>query len=70
MSKIQEKIKVQMDVLQKMMENNNHLDKEKQHLVEHQISRCGLYIGNMSHEDRDYFSSVKYAFQEKLKWDV
>ena len=70
MNKIQEKIKDQLDVLQKMMENNNHLDKEKQHLVEHQISRCALYIGNMRQEDRDYFNSVKYAFQEKLSWDV
>ena len=57
MSKIQEKIKVQMDVLQKMMEKNDHLDKEKQHLVEHQISRCAIYIGNMSHEDREYRNS-------------
>lgn len=70
MSKIQEKIKVQMDVLQKMMEKNDHLDKEKQHLVEHQISRCAIYIGNMSHEDREYFNYVKSAFQEKLRWDV
>ena len=49
---MREKIKERMDVLQKMMENNIHLDDAQR--VTRQIETVSKFWSVLSEEDRDY----------------
>ena len=64
---MREKIKERMDVLQKMMENNIHLDDAQR--VTRQIETVSKFWSILSEEDRDYIQGCQYAIEEKLKWN-
>jgi len=63
---MKEKIKERMDVLQKMMENNIHLDDAQR--VTRQIETVSKFWSILSEEDRDYIQGCQYAIEEKLEW--
>lgn len=55
-----------MDVLQKMMENNIHIDDAQR--VTRQIETVSKFWSVLSEEDRDYIQGCQYAIEEKYKW--
>lgn len=63
---MKEKIKERMDVLQKMMENNIHLDDAQR--VTRQIETVSKFWSILSEEDRDYIQGCQYAIEEKYRW--
>ena len=63
---MKEKIKERMDVLQKMMENNIHLDDVQR--VTRQIETVSKFWSILSEEDRDYIQGCQYAIEEKFEW--
>ena len=63
---MREKIKERMDVLQKMMESNIHLDDAER--VTRQIQTISKFWSVLSEEDRDYIQGCQYAIEEKLEW--
>ena len=63
---MKEKIKERMDVLQKMMENNIHLDDAQR--VTRQIETVSKFWSILSEEDRDYIQGCQYAIEEKFEW--
>ena len=63
---MKEKIKERMDVLQKMMENNIHLDDAQR--VTRQIETVSKFWSVLLEEDRDYIQGCQYAIEEKLEW--
>tara|TARA_A100001388_G_C28734120_1_gene483177 strand:+ start:915 stop:1124 length:210 start_codon:yes stop_codon:yes gene_type:complete len=63
---MREKIKERMDVLQKMMENNIHLDDAQR--VTRQIETVSKFWSILSEEDRDYIQGCQYAIEEKYRW--
>ena len=63
---MREKIKERMDVLQKMMENNIHLDDAQR--VTRQIETVSKFWSILSEEDRDYIQGCQYAIEEKFEW--
>lgn len=63
---MKEKIKERMDVLQKMMENNIHIDDAQR--VTRQIETVSKFWSILSEEDRDYIQGCQYAIEEKYKW--
>tara|TARA_S200000501_G_scaffold298327_1_gene284851 strand:- start:1812 stop:2021 length:210 start_codon:yes stop_codon:yes gene_type:complete len=63
---MKEKIKERMDVLQKMMENNIHIDDAQR--VTRQIETVSKFWSVLSEEDRDYIQGCQYAIEEKYKW--
>jgi len=63
---VKEKIKERMDVLQKMMENNIHIDDAQR--VTRQIETVSKFWSVLSEEDRDYIQGCQYAIEEKYKW--
>tara|TARA_B100000902_G_scaffold21145_1_gene25452 strand:- start:958 stop:1170 length:213 start_codon:yes stop_codon:yes gene_type:complete len=65
---MREKIKERMDVLQKMMENNIHLDDAQR--VTRQIETVSKFWSVLSEEDRDYIQGCQYAIEEKYKWKL
>ena len=65
---MKEKIKERMDVLQKMMENNIHLDDAQR--VTRQIETVSKFWSILSEEDRDYIQGCQYAIEEKMQWNL
>ena len=65
---MREKIKERMDVLQKMMENNIHLDDAQR--VTRQIETVSKFWSILSEEDRDYIQGCQYAIEEKMQWNL
>ena len=65
---MREKIKERMDVLQKMMESNIHLDDAER--VTRQIQTISKFWSVLSEEDRDYIQGCQYAIEEKYEWKV
>ena len=65
---MREKIKERMDVLQKMMENNIHLDDAQR--VTRQIETVSKFWSVLSEEDRDYIQGCQYAIEEKMEWNL
>ena len=65
---MREKIKERMDVLQKMMENNIHLDDAQR--VTRQIETVSKFWSVLSEEDRDYIQGCQYAIEEKMQWNL
>ena len=63
---MKEKIKERMDVLQKMMENNIHIDDAQR--VTRQIETVSKFWSVLSEEDRDYIQGCQYAIEEKYEW--
>ena len=63
-----EKIKERMDVLQKMMESNIHLDDAER--VTRQIQTISKFWSVLSEEDRDYIQGCQYAIEEKYEWKI
>ena len=62
---MREKIKERMDVLQKMMESNIHLDDAER--VTRQIQTISKFWSVLSEEDRDYIQGCQYAIEEKYE---
>ncbi len=65
---MREKIKERMDVLQKMMESNIHLDDAER--VTRQIQTISKFWSVLSEEDRDYIQGCQYAIEEKYEWKI
>lgn len=65
---MKEKIKERMDVLQKMMENNIHIDDAQR--VTRQIETVSKFWSVLSEEDRDYIQGCQYAIEEKYEWKL
>ena len=65
---MREKIKERMDVLQKMMESNIHLDDAQR--VTRQIQTISKFWSVLSEEDRDYIQGCQYAIEEKYEWKI
>ena len=65
---MREKIKERMDVLQKMMESNIHLDDAER--VTRQIETISKFWSVLSEEDRDYIQGCQYAIEEKYEWKI
>ena len=65
---MREKIKERMDVLQKMMENNIHLDDAQR--VTRQIETVSKFWSVLSEEDRDYIQGCQYAIEENIEWKL
>lgn len=65
---LKEKIKLRMDVLQKMMEGNLHLTDPE--VVENQISNVTKFWSVLSEEDKDYIEGAKYALEEEMEWKL
>ena len=57
-----------MDVLQKMMESNIHLDDAER--VTRQIETISKFWSVLSEEDRDYIQGCQYAIEEKYEWKI
>ena len=65
---MKEKIKERMDVLQKMMENNIHLEDIGR--VKRQIETVSKFWSILSEEDRDYIQGCQYAIEENIEWKL
>jgi hypothetical protein len=65
---IEDKIKLEMDALQRMMESEEHLSDCDKVLV--QYERCKRLFGHMREEDADYLNCVSVAIEERLHWRV
>jgi hypothetical protein len=65
---LKEKIKLRMDVLQKMMEGNLHLTDPE--VVENQISNVTKFWSVLSEEDKDYIEGARYALEEEMEWKL
>ena len=65
---MREQIKERMDVLQKMMESNIHLDDAER--VTRQIQTISKFWSVLSEEDRDYIQGCQYAIEEKYEWKI
>ena len=65
---MREKIKERMDVLQKMMESNIHLDDAER--VTRQIQTISKFWSVLSEEDRDYIQGCQYAIEEQYEWKI
>jgi|TARA_B110000211_G_C13913114_1_gene479269 hypothetical protein len=63
MSKIQERIKVDMDALQAMMESDAHLSDLEG--VVNKLSSVSLYRTHMNDEDKDYFDAIHWFLEER-----
>jgi len=65
---VRDKIKVRMDQLQEMMENNAHL--EKQFEVDDHISTITKFWSVLSDEDKDYIHACRHALEYQSRWEV
>jgi hypothetical protein len=65
---ITERINGRMDVLQRMMENNQHLSSSSE--VIDQIASITPYWSIMSEEDREYIQVARVAIEDQLEWKV
>jgi len=65
---VRDKIKVRMDQLQEMMENNVHL--EKQYEVDDHISTITKFWSVLSDEDKDYIHACRHALEYQSRWEV
>jgi hypothetical protein len=63
MSKIQEKIKVDMDALQAMMESDAHLSDLES--VVNKLASVSLYSKHMNDEDKDYYDAVHWFLEDR-----
>lgn len=68
MSELKEKINNRMDVLQKMMEDNFHLQDPQ--AVNKQIESVSKFWPALSDEDRDYIHCSKDALTEQKEWNI
>lgn len=65
---VRDKIKVRMDQLQEMMENNVHL--EKQFEVDDHISTITKFWSVLSDEDKDYIHACRHALEYQSRWEI
>lgn len=65
---VRDKIKVRMDQLQEMMENNVHL--EKQFKVDDHISTITKFWSVLSDEDKDYIHACRHALEYQSRWEI
>lgn len=68
MSKIQEKIKTLMDIVQESLESQRHIESPEEFMIE--LDKVGLYFSHMNDEDRDYYQAAQIAFEEQRKWTI
>jgi len=66
MSDLKKKITERMDILQKWMEDDYHLNQPE--VVEKHIKTITKFWPVMSEEDRDYTDGCKFAIEEKMSW--
>lgn len=68
MSDLKNKINERMDVLQTMMESNQHI--KDSNSVSSQIDSVSKFWSVLSEEDRDYIHGARHALEEQLEWKV
>lgn len=67
-SMIMDRIETRMDILQAMMENQDHInDPDK---VEAQIRSISVYWSILSDEDKDYIHGARWAIEKQAEWNV
>ena len=62
------RIKDQLDMLQRMMEAQVHIDDPD--TVKEAIDRCSIYWSFLGDEDRDYIHCASDALEEKRPWNL
>ena len=62
------KLMQRMDVLQRLMESNVHLDEPEQ--VIDCLSKIKFAWSALSEEDREYIECVEYAIETQSSWDL
>lgn len=65
---LRQKIKERLDLLQQMMESNQHLHQGDE--VEDLTYEISKFWPVLNDEDRDYIHAVRYAIEEKMEWRV
>ena len=68
MSDLKNKINERMDVLQTMMESNQHI--KDSNSVSSQIDSVSKFWSVLSEEDRDYIHGARHALEEQLEWKI
>ena len=66
--KLHDKIKHEMDELQRLFEANVHINDTSKALE--QLAKCSLYTPHMSDEDRDYYDGCMWALENQYKWNL
>jgi hypothetical protein len=62
------KIEERLDLLQKMLENNDHINNQSDTLD--LIASISKFWSILSEEDRDYIQAASQAVNEKIHWDI
>ena len=62
------KIGERLDLLQKMLENNDHINNQSEALE--MISNISKFWSVLSEEDRDYIQAAQHAIDEQQTWDI
>ena len=57
-----------LDLLQKMLENNDHINNQSDTLE--LIASISKFWSILSEEDRDYIQAASQAVNEKIPWDI
>lgn len=65
---LKQKIKERLDLLQRMMESNQHLHQSDE--VQDLTYEISKFWSVLSEEDRDYIHAVRHAVEEKMEWNV
>jgi len=70
LSEFKERVKERMDLLQRYMEGNQHL--QNMDMVLSLLAECRSYWHFLSEEDRDYIHGIDYFFEEMpgQRWNV
>ena len=68
MSDLRKKINNRMDVLQHMMETQQHLTSGG--LVLDQMASISKFWSSLSEEDKEYIECARYALEHQSEWDV
>ena len=67
-SKLKDKIKHEMDELQRLFESNAHIKDPSK--ASEQLAKCSLYTSHMSDEDYDYYHGCMWALENKHEWNL
>jgi len=65
---LRRKIDLRMDMVQRAMETNHHLDNKE--AVLELIDSVSKFWSVLSEEDRDYIHCARDAVEEERKWNV
>lgn len=65
---INDKIGERLDLLQKMLENNDHINNQSEALE--MISNISKFWSVLSEEDRDYIQAAQHAIDEQQAWNI